>query len=137
MIPLDYLLDLIGQPRTIDFNGVDYPNYGAFDADLSVGDRASAACDRDGRGKIGMGKAQAGKGSRLGIAAHRSFLTYVATVVEVEVNDQGDSANSTRGYGGGRGLGRESGSQPAHSSRVPQCSAPAWPEAEKSPPRKA
>ena len=25
-----------------------------------------------------------------GIAAHRSFLTYVATVVEVEVNDQGE-----------------------------------------------
>src|SRR6185312_13053199 len=30
-----------------------------------------------------------GKGHGLGIAAHRSFLTYVATVVEVEVNDQG------------------------------------------------
>jgi len=26
----------------------------------------------------------------LGIAAHRSFLTYVASVVEVEVNDQGE-----------------------------------------------
>ena len=25
----------------------------------------------------------------MGIAVHRSFLTYVATVVEVEVNDQG------------------------------------------------
>src|SRR6516162_10059157 len=29
-------------------------------------------------------------GSGLGIAAHRSFVTYVATVVEVEVNDRGD-----------------------------------------------
>jgi len=27
--PLDYLLDLIGKPRTIDFKGVEYPNYGA------------------------------------------------------------------------------------------------------------
>src|SRR6266404_2431350 len=27
--PLDYLLDLIGNPRTIDFKGVEYPNYGA------------------------------------------------------------------------------------------------------------
>jgi len=27
--PADYLLALIGQPRTIDFKGVDYPNYGA------------------------------------------------------------------------------------------------------------
>ena len=29
------------------------------------------------------------KGSGLGIAAHRSFLTYVATVVEVQVDDKG------------------------------------------------
>jgi len=34
--------------------------------------------------------AKLGKGAGLGIAAHRSFLTYVATVVEVEVNDQGE-----------------------------------------------
>ena len=27
--PLDYLLDLIGKPRTINFKNVDYPNYGA------------------------------------------------------------------------------------------------------------
>jgi isoquinoline 1-oxidoreductase beta subunit len=31
--PADYLLDLIGQPRTLNFAGVDYPNYGAaYDA---------------------------------------------------------------------------------------------------------
>jgi len=30
-----------------------------------------------------------GKGRGLGIAAHRSFLTYVATVVEVEVDGRG------------------------------------------------
>jgi isoquinoline 1-oxidoreductase beta subunit len=30
-----------------------------------------------------------GKGNGLGIAAHRSFLTYVATVVEVEVDTKG------------------------------------------------
>ena len=38
-----------------------------------------------------MGETQAtAKGRASGIAAHRSFLTYVATVVEVEVNDQGE-----------------------------------------------
>jgi isoquinoline 1-oxidoreductase beta subunit len=37
-----------------------------------------------------MGKRKLGKGCGLGIASHRSFLTYVATVVEVEVNDRGD-----------------------------------------------
>jgi isoquinoline 1-oxidoreductase subunit beta len=40
--------------------------------------------------KSGWGKRRSGKGHGFGIAAHRSFLTYVATVVEVEVNDQGD-----------------------------------------------
>jgi isoquinoline 1-oxidoreductase beta subunit len=40
--------------------------------------------------KSGWGKRKHGKGTGIGIAAHRSFLTYVATVVEVEVNDQGE-----------------------------------------------
>ena len=40
--------------------------------------------------KSGWGKRNHGKGTGIGIAAHRSFLTYVATVVEVEVDDQGD-----------------------------------------------
>src|SRR5260370_28234621 len=40
--------------------------------------------------KSGWGKRKHGKGTGVGIAAHRSFLTYVATVVEVEVNDQGE-----------------------------------------------
>ncbi|MGA8230958.1 MAG: molybdopterin cofactor-binding domain-containing protein [Candidatus Acidiferrales bacterium] len=39
--------------------------------------------------KSGWGKRPTGKGYGLGIAAHRSFFTYVATVVEVEVDDQG------------------------------------------------
>jgi len=40
--------------------------------------------------KSAWGKRKHGKGTGVGIAAHRSFLTYVATVVEVEVNDQGE-----------------------------------------------
>src|SRR5258705_13154404 len=39
--------------------------------------------------KSGWGKRKHRKGTGVGIAAHRSFLSYVATVVEVEVNDQG------------------------------------------------
>src|SRR5437016_1989902 len=34
--------------------------------------------------------ASANQPTGIGIAAHRSFLTYVATVVEVEVDDQGE-----------------------------------------------
>jgi isoquinoline 1-oxidoreductase beta subunit len=88
--PADYLLALIGQPRTIDFKGVDYPNYGAsletYPWETGRLRRVTEMVIE----KSGWGKRKLGKGSGLGIAAHRSFLTYVATVVEVEVNDQGD-----------------------------------------------
>ena len=88
--PLDYLLDLIGQPRTIDFKGVEYPNYGAaLDAYPWETGRLRHVTELVAE-KSGWGKRKYGKGTGVGIAAHRSFLTYVATVVEVEVNDQGE-----------------------------------------------
>jgi isoquinoline 1-oxidoreductase beta subunit len=40
--------------------------------------------------KSGWGKRKLGKGVGMGIAVHRSFLTYVATVAEVEVDDKGE-----------------------------------------------
>jgi isoquinoline 1-oxidoreductase beta subunit len=88
--PLEYLLELIGPPRTIDFTGCDYPNYGA---DMKSYPWETARLRRVTEmvaEKSGWGKRKLGKGRGLGIAAHRSFLTYVATVVEVEVNDHGD-----------------------------------------------
>lgn len=88
--PLDYLLDLIGQPRTIDFKGVDYPNYGAsMEAYPWETGRLRHVTELVAE-KSGWGKRKRGKGTGVGIAAHKSFLTYVATVVEVEVNDQGE-----------------------------------------------
>ena len=88
--PLDYLLDLIGNPRTIDFKGVEYPNYGAsMDAhpwETGRLRRVTEMVEEESR----WGKRKHGKGTGMGIAAHRSFLTYVATVVEVVVNDQGE-----------------------------------------------
>jgi isoquinoline 1-oxidoreductase beta subunit len=87
---LDYLLDLIGKPRTIDFKGVEYPNYGAsMDAYPWETGRLRHVTEMVAE-KSGWGKRKHGKGTGVGIAAHRSFLTYVATVVEVEVNDQGE-----------------------------------------------
>ena len=87
--PLDYLLDLIGPPRTIDFSGVNYPNYGAslqtYPWETGRLRRVTEVVAE----KSGWGKRKHAKGSGVGIAAHRSFLTYAATVVEVEVNDQG------------------------------------------------
>jgi isoquinoline 1-oxidoreductase beta subunit len=88
--PLDYLLDLIGKPRTIDFKGVEYPNYGAsLEAYPWETGRLRHVTEMV-ADKSGWGKRKHGKGTGVGIAAHRSFLTYVATVVEVEVNDRGE-----------------------------------------------
>ena len=88
--PLDYLLDLIGKPRTIDFKNVDYPNYGAsLDTYPWETGRLRRVTEMVAE-KAAWGKRKLGKGAGLGIAAHKSFLTYVATIVEVEVNDQGE-----------------------------------------------
>jgi isoquinoline 1-oxidoreductase subunit beta len=40
--------------------------------------------------KSGWGKRTSGAGTGWGLAVHRSFLTYVATVVQVEVNNTGE-----------------------------------------------
>ena len=88
--PVEYLLELIGPPRTIDFANVDYPNYGA---DLKTYPWETGRLRRViemAAERSDWGKRKLGKGAGVGIAAHRSFLTYVATVVEVEVDDQGD-----------------------------------------------
>jgi isoquinoline 1-oxidoreductase subunit beta len=88
--PLEYLLDLIGKPRTIDFKNVDYPNYGASLQTYPWETGRLRRVTEMVAEKAGWGKRKLGKGAGLGVAAHRSFLTYVATVVEVEVNDQGE-----------------------------------------------
>jgi len=88
--PLEYLLDLIGPARTIDFNGVSYPNYGASLETYPWETGRLRHVTEMVAEKSGWGKRKHSKGSGVGIAAHRSFLTYVATVVEVEVNDHGE-----------------------------------------------
>src|SRR5437879_9498859 len=88
--PLEYLLELIGPPRTLNFSGVDYPNYGADLGTYPWETGRLRQVTEIVAEKSGWGKRKFGKGSGIGIAAHRSFLTYVAAVVEVEVSDQGD-----------------------------------------------
>jgi isoquinoline 1-oxidoreductase subunit beta len=87
--PVDNLLDLIGKPRIIDFTNVQYPNYGAslqtYPWDTGRLRRVTEMVAE----KAAWGKRKFSKGSGMGIAAHKSFLTYVATVVEVEVDDHG------------------------------------------------
>jgi isoquinoline 1-oxidoreductase beta subunit len=82
--PYEYLMTLIGSARTIDVGGPPemakkYP----YDT-ARLRRVAEIAAE-----KANWGKKKSGKGSGMGIAVHRSFFTYVATVAEVEVDDQG------------------------------------------------
>jgi isoquinoline 1-oxidoreductase beta subunit len=82
--PYDYLMTLIGNGRTIDASqkadmAAKYP----YDiARLRHVTELAAE-------KANWGKTKLGKGTGMGIAVHRSFFTYVASVVEVDVDDQG------------------------------------------------
>ncbi|MBT80404.1 MAG: twin-arginine translocation pathway signal protein [Alteromonadaceae bacterium] len=88
--PKAHLLSLIGPARLIDLKaeGAAYENYGdpieKYPVDtgrlINVIERVTAMADWNNR------KAQ---GRYLGLAAHRSFLSYTATVVEIEVKEDG------------------------------------------------
>jgi isoquinoline 1-oxidoreductase beta subunit len=82
---VEYLLELIGQPRVIDFGkeglkgGRSDPKYPFDTARLRNVVEIAAQ-------KSGWANKKATPGHALGIAVHRSFLTYVAAVAEVEVH---------------------------------------------------
>jgi isoquinoline 1-oxidoreductase subunit beta len=90
--PLQYLLDLIGPARIVDVkaSAPEYPNQGASTDAYPLDTARLRRVVEIAAEKAGWGNRTMGKGTGLGIAAHRSFLTYVATVVEVEVDDQGE-----------------------------------------------
>ncbi len=89
---VEYLLELIGPARIIDVKATapDYDNYGASTTDYPLDTARMRRVVELAAEQSGWGKRKLGKGSGMGIAVHRSFLTYVATVVEVEVDDQGE-----------------------------------------------
>jgi isoquinoline 1-oxidoreductase beta subunit len=88
--PLDYQLDLIGPPRILDLNGADYPNYGASYKTYPIDTGRLRRVLELAAEKSGWAKRKSGGGTGWGIAVHRSFVTYVATVVQVEVNEKGE-----------------------------------------------
>jgi isoquinoline 1-oxidoreductase subunit beta len=88
--PAEYLLDLLGPPRTLDFTNVNYPNYGADYKTYPWETGRLRHVTELVAEKSGWANKKSVKGHGFGFAAHRSFLTYVATVVEVEVDDQGE-----------------------------------------------
>jgi isoquinoline 1-oxidoreductase beta subunit len=82
--PYDYLLALLGNARTIKAD--QNPEMDAkYPYDIArLRHVAELAAD-----KANWGKKKSGNGWGMGIAVHRSFLTYVASVVEVEVDGSG------------------------------------------------
>jgi len=87
---VEYMLDLIGSPRTLDFTNVQYPNYGADYKTYPWETGRLRRVIEMVADKSGWAKKKSLKGHGFGFAAHRSFLTYVATVVEVEATDDGE-----------------------------------------------
>jgi isoquinoline 1-oxidoreductase beta subunit len=84
---VQYLLELIGSPRIValDLKGDEAEDAKNYPLDTARLRRVVEMVAE----KSGWGKGSTGKGHGFGIAAHRSFLTYVATVVEVEIDSRG------------------------------------------------
>jgi len=81
---VEYLLDLLGKPRKIDLRPpAERKGPDPYMLDIARMRRVIEIAAE----QSGWAKKKAGNGRALGIAVHRSFLTYVATVVEVEVDN--------------------------------------------------
>lgn len=85
---VEYLLDVLGQPRKIAL-GKEYINHGKTQEQYPVDTGRMRNVIELAAEKSGWAKKKPTKGRALGIAAHRSFLTYVAVAVEVEVDNTG------------------------------------------------
>lgn len=88
--PKDFLLDLIGPARRVDLSkSVAKPfNYGEDFATYPIDTGRFRAVVELAAERAGWGRALP-RGHAMGIAVHRSFVTYVATVVEVAVGKGG------------------------------------------------
>jgi isoquinoline 1-oxidoreductase beta subunit len=88
---VEYLLDLLGPGKVLDLKaqGVDYSNYGAPIDKYPIDTRRLRRVLEVAAERGGWGKRRSGNGWGLGIAAHRSFNSYVASVVEVEIDAKG------------------------------------------------
>jgi isoquinoline 1-oxidoreductase beta subunit len=84
--PCDYLLTLLGSARDVDPGPKGSPGVNEkYPYDIGrLRHVAEVAAE-----KSNWSKKKFAKGSGMGIAVHRSFFTYVASIVEVEVDDQG------------------------------------------------
>jgi len=88
--PKDMLIELIGPPRKIDMRTQveKFWNYGDPVETYPIDTARLARVTEIAAKEAGWGK-QLPKGHGMGIATHRSFLSYISTVVEVAVDDKG------------------------------------------------
>ncbi|HTS68443.1 MAG TPA: xanthine dehydrogenase family protein molybdopterin-binding subunit [Terriglobia bacterium] len=88
---LEYRLALLGPDRIVDRKSLpeNFPNYDGSYAQYPIDTSRMRQVMQLAAEKAAWGKRPLGKGEGMGIALHRSFLTYVATVVRVEVNGEG------------------------------------------------
>ena len=89
--PLEYTLRLLGPDRIIPKSELpkDYTNYGQPYDQYPIDTARFRRVVQTAAEKSGWGKRKLGNGFGMGLAIHRSFLTYVASVVQVQVNDAG------------------------------------------------
>jgi isoquinoline 1-oxidoreductase beta subunit len=88
---VEYLLELLGPSRKVDFTGQGmkvWNNGQSLDKYPIDTGRMRRVLELAAE-KSGWANKKPSKGKALGVAVHRSFVTYVAAVVEVEVDDKG------------------------------------------------
>jgi isoquinoline 1-oxidoreductase subunit beta len=89
--PLEYTLALLGPDRIVPKTELpkDYTNYGGDYGQYPIDTARFRGVVQLAAEKAGWGKRKSGNGFGMGIAMHRSFLTYAASVVQMQLNDAG------------------------------------------------
>ena len=87
--PVEYVLALLGPDRIIPKTELakDYTNYDGDYEKYPIDTARFKRVVEIAAEKAGWGKRKSGNGFGMGLAVHRSFLTYVASVVQVQVKD--------------------------------------------------
>ncbi|PYT82127.1 MAG: twin-arginine translocation pathway signal protein [Acidobacteria bacterium] len=89
--PLEYQLQLLGPDRIIPKSELpkDYENYGQPYEQYPIDTARFRRVLQSVAEKSGWGRKKQGHGFGMGLAMHRSFLTYAASVVQLHVDDAG------------------------------------------------
>jgi len=89
--PVEYLLQLLGPDRKVPRSDLpkEFPNYDGDYEQYPIDTARYRRVLTLAAEKAGWGNQKQGSGFGMGIALHRSFLTYVATVVQVQIDDAG------------------------------------------------